>query len=477
MLSDLWAVWPELVLALVAVGLFLARGLVIAHGLVAHVHWGTVGLVLVLGLVVASTGGVTRTLFGGALIEDAFTRVAQAGVLFAAGVALAVGVDAMQRHGDLMPDFPALSSLAVLGMVLASAAGEVVTLYLALELMALSFYTLLALRRTSGRASEAALTGALVGLMGSALVLFGLALTAALTGQTGFEAIADALEDPAPVLVSLAMALVVAGLACKIALAPFHLWWPALLDSAPLAVVALMVTGLPLVGLTVLARLMLTVYPALIDTWQPVLGGIAILTVLSGSLIAIAERRVRRVLAGWSCIGTGFALLALSSGTAEGVAAMLAQMMVHATVMAGLVAFLSTLERDGRSLRNVEGLNMYAVMQPRRAFAVLVLCLSACAAPPLVGVLVRVDVLSAVFEAGLPWLAIAGVLASLPAAWAFLRPVRRIYAADEQAGTDTVPARVPFAVLAVTAVAMVLGILDFMGLTTAFETAGARLAR
>ncbi|MEM6578281.1 MAG: proton-conducting transporter membrane subunit, partial [Pseudomonadota bacterium] len=269
----------------------------------------------------------------------------------------------------------------------------------------------------------------------------------------------------------------IAGLAFSLALAPFHLWFPPALEATPWPVVALMAGVAPLALLSASARLVFVAFGDLNDMWQPVLAALGLFSVAVGAIAGLATERVSHLFAAFATIGAGFGVMALSAGNVAGVAAMLAFMALQGAAMLGLIAFAALVEKDGRAVENLRDLNGYAATQMSRAFAVLVILLSAAAIPPLAGFVVRLSILQAMHDSGMIWQSLAGVGAMVLAGFAFLRPAWRLYVTTEPAEVETRPARLRDAIVTGSAAVAVLGLLSLGGMEAVIEAAAARLER
>lgn len=481
MLADILALLPELLLALGAVCLFGLRSHLIAQDLDTRVTWLSALALTGLGLWVLVNGQVNgqgaRPLIDGLLVDDALSRMSQGFVLLAAGVALGLGAEGGPRSLTRDPLALALFLLATLGLLVSCGAENLLSLFFGLQLFVLSTCGLIAQRETSGKAVAAGLRTALAAFVGTALLVFGVALAAAATGATGYADLAARVTDPPGALVSAGLALLIAGLAFILAVAPFHLWLPPAVEATPWPVVALMLGAAPLALLCALARLVFVAFGDIAALWQPVLAAFGLVSVLAGTLAAWVTERLSHLLAAFATIGAGFGLMALSAATLAGGTALLAFMGLQGAALLGLVAFISRLEKEGRAVDLLRDLNGYAATQMSRAFAVLLILLSAAAMPPLAGFVVRLNILQAMHDSGLIWQSMVGVAAMIGAGFAFLRPARRLYLSAETGDAETRAARFPDIVLGGAAAVAVLGLFSLGGLEAAVETAAARLAR
>lgn len=477
MLAETVALVPDVAVVLAIVVILCLRSYLIERTLEVRLLGATILGLVALALWIVFYGEGARILAGGVLIEDSLSRMTQCVVLLASAAALAIGIEGGQRATARDPYVAALVLLAVLGLLIVSSAGDLLVLFLGLQLYALPVYALIAHRENSSKAIAAGLRAALVGTVGSALVLFGIALVIASAGTTLYTELAPLLTDSPGLLLSAGLALLIAGLAFYLALAPFHLWLQPALEAAPWPVVALMVGAAPLALFTALARLVFVAFGDVAALWQPVLAAMGLLSVLAGAIAGFATDRLSHLLAAFATLGAGFGLMALSAGSADGVSAMIAQVALHATALLGFIAFLSLLEKDGGAVERLRDLNGYSEAQMFRAFAALLILFSAAAMPPLAGFLVRFNVVQAMYDSGLIWQSLAGAGAMIVAGATFLRPAWRLYLAADVSDTETRTARLSDLVLVISALVALLSLLSLGGLEAAFEAAGARLER
>ncbi|MEM6480691.1 MAG: proton-conducting transporter membrane subunit [Pseudomonadota bacterium] len=477
MLAETLALLPELILASAAVAIVVFRTFIMDRALEFRTFGMTALALAGLAFWIILYGEGARFLSGDLLIEDAFSRVSQVFVLLASAAALAIGMEGGQRATARDPYVLALFLMSVLGLLLVSAAADLLALFLGFQLYSVSLYVLIALRENSGRAVAAGLRTALSGFFCFALVLFGIVLVIWATGATSYEDLADLLTEAPSPLFSMGLAILLAGLAFALALAPFHLWLQLALEATPWPIVALVVGAAPLALLSGFARLVSTAFGEVTALWQPVLAGFGLLSVVAGFVASFAALRLSHLCAAFATMGAGFGVMALSADSVAGTTSMLASMMLQGAALVGMIAFVARLEKNGQAVDTLRDLSGLSSSQMPQAFAVLLLLLSAAAVPPLAGFVVRLHMLQAMYESGLIWQSVAGVCAMAAASFAFLRPAWQLYMAPMVSDVDIRSARLPDLILAGSAGLTVLALISLGGLEAVLETAASRLER
>jgi NADH-quinone oxidoreductase subunit N len=227
--------------------------------------------------------------------------------------------------------------------------------------------------------------------------------------------------------------------------------------------------------MALIARLVHDAFGGIPGQWGQVLAGLAVASMFLGAVAAIGQRNIKRLMAYSSIAHMGFALMGLASGTALGVQAMLIYMAIYVTMNVGTFAFILSMEKDGQPVTDIRSLQMYSRREPLKALAVLVLMFSLAGVPPLVGFFGKFYVLRAAYDAGLAWLAIAGVIASVIGAFYYLRIVYYMYFGEDREGIDGVMPPVLWGALMISAAAMVLGVVNLFGIEGAAAAAAASL--
>ena len=408
------------------------------------------GLLGVIALAILMRPAESLTLYGGLVVVDGFGLFFK--VFFCAiGVgiiALSVeyGRDRLQHRGE----FYGLLLFSVLGMNLMAMARELLTAYIALELLSFSLYVLVAYGLREARSNEAGIKYIIIGALSSAIMLYGLSNIYAALGTTYFAGIAEGLASPAaanPVL-WVGIALLVAGLGFKLSAVPFHMWAPDAYEGAPLPVTAYLSIGSKAAAFALTLRLFAeAIAPAAEwwSQWQLVIAGLAALTMLLGNLVALAQRNLKRLLA-YSSIGhVGYALAGvavLGSDFALAAKAVIFYLAVYAAtnlvVFAGIVAYYN---REGRD--DIADLAGLADRHPYTAACIAIGLFSLAGLPIFAGFTAKFYLFAAVADGGMLWLAGVAIFSSLVSLYYYLQVLRVMYiqpASVAGDGDDDVPA-------------------------------------
>ncbi|MDZ7711002.1 MAG: NADH-quinone oxidoreductase subunit NuoN [Roseovarius sp.] len=472
MQADLNVILPEIVLAVYAMAALLGVVYTGRDRLAIPLVWATAGLMALLAVWIGMGGAGTRTAFGGMITDDGFARFAKVTILLAAGAVLILGQDYMARRGILRFEYPILIALSVVGMMVMVSAGDLMALYMGLELQSLALYVVASMRRDSVKSTEAGLKYFVLGALSSGLLLFGASLVYGFAGTTLFSGILAAADGQAPVGLLIGLVLVISGLAFKVSAVPFHMWTPDVYEGAPTPVTAFFATAPKVAALGLFARVVHDAFGGVVGDWQQVLAALSVLSMFLGAVAAIGQTDIKRLMAYSSIAHMGYALMGLAAGTAFGVQAMLVYVAIYVAMNLGTFAFILSMERGGQPVTDIRSLNMYSRAEPGRALAMLILLFSLAGVPPFLGFFGKLYVLRAAYEGGLAWLAVAGVIASVIGAFYYLRIVFYMYFGKEGEGLETGRSPVQWGFLMVSAAVMVVGIVNMFGVETmAFEAA------
>jgi len=475
---DLQAILPELLLAVFAMVALLAAVYTGKDKATPIVTWATAGVMLALALFIGLGAPVNGRAFGGLLIADAYGRFAQVGILVAAAAVLLAGQDALVRRGLGRFEYPLLIALATVGMMIMVSAGNLMTLYMGLELQSLALYVVAAMRRDSVKSTEAGMKYFILGALSSGLLLYGASLTYGYTGTTSFDGILAAASGGETGLGLLfGLTFVAAGLAFKVSAVPFHMWTPDVYEGAPTPVTAFFATAPKLAAMALFGRVLFDAFGNSVSDWSQIVALMAVLSMFLGAVAAIGQRDIKRLMAYSSISHMGFALIGLAAGSQYGVQAMLVYMAIYLTMNVGTFAFIISMERDGKPVTDIAVLNQYAKGEPVKALAMLVLLFSLAGVPPMVGFFGKLYVLNAAVQADMTWLAVAGVVASVIGAFYYLRIVYYMYFGETEERLETRMSPAGWVMLMAAAAAMLLGVINLFGVESAAAQAAAALVR
>ncbi|MDO6584976.1 NADH-quinone oxidoreductase subunit NuoN [Salipiger sp. 1_MG-2023] len=477
--ADLNTILPEIVLSVFAMLALLGAVYTGKDKMASLLVWASAALLLVMAIWIGASNAPAQAGFGGMFIDDAFSRFAKVVILLSASAVLVMSEGYMKRFGMLRFEYPVLVLLSVVGMMVMVSSGDLITLYMGLELQSLALYVVAALRRDSERSTEAGLKYFVLGALSSGLLLYGASLTYGYSGTTLFSGIiAAAHGDHLSLGLLIGLVMMLSGLAFKVSAVPFHMWTPDVYEGSPTPVTAFFATAPKVAAMGLLARLMFDAFGGVISDWSQVIAVLSLLSMFLGSIAAIGQKDIKRLMAYSSITHMGFALMGLAAGTELGVQAMLVYMAIYVTMNIGVFAFILSLSRDGAPVTDIDSLGLYSKKEPGRALAMLVLLFSLAGVPPLVGFFGKLYVLRAAYDGGLAWLAVAGVIASVIGAFYYLRIVYLMYFGEDR--TDSIDAGgspVLWGLLMASALIMVVGVVNLFGVEAAASMAASVLVR
>jgi len=473
--ADLNIVLPEVILAVFAM-LALMGGVYTTKDKAAPVIlWATSLVFVLLAAWIGFSGEGVNAAFGGAFVDDGFSRFAKVTILLSAAAILLLSQDFMTRHGLLRFEYPILVALSVVGMMMMVSAGDLMALYMGLELQSLALYVVAALRRDSVKSTEAGLKYFVLGALSSGMLLYGASLVYGYAGTTLFAGIFSTVTAGEISLGLLfGLVFVVSGLAFKVSAAPFHMWTPDVYEGSPTPITAFFATAPKVAAMGLFARVVHDAFGGAVADWSQIVAFLSVASMFLGAIAAIGQRDIKRLMAYSSIAHMGFALMGLAAGTAEGVQAMLIYMVIYVTMNIGTFAFILSMEKDGEPVTDIGALQNYSKKEPMRALAMMVLMFSLAGIPPLVGFFGKFYVLKAAVDAGLTWLAVAGVIASVIGAFYYLRVIYYMYFGEERDALNGSMPMVNWLLLVGSAAVMVLGIVNLFGIEgLAMAAAGA----
>lgn len=475
--ADLGIILPEIVLAVYAMLALLGAVYTVKDGAASLLVWVTSGLFLALAVWIGLNGAGTNIAFNGMFVDDGFARFAKVVILVSAAAVLLMSEAYMTRRGLLRFEYPLLIALAVVGMMMMVSAGDLMALYMGLELQSLALYVVASLRRDSLKSTEAGLKYFVLGALSSGLLLYGASLVYGYSGTTLFSGIIQtAVHGDLSLGLLFGLVFLISGLAFKVSAVPFHMWTPDVYEGSPTPVTAFFATAPKVAAMALFARVMHDAFGAAVSDWSQVIALLSVLSMFLGAIAAIGQTDIKRLMAFSSIAHMGYALMGLAAGTAFGVQAMLIYMAIYVTMNVGTFAFILSMHRDGQPVSKIGSLNMYSKREPGKALAMLVLLFSLAGVPPLVGFFGKLYVLRAAYEAGLAWLAIAGVIASVIGAFYYLRIVFYMYFGEERDDAlDSSRSPILWGMLMASAVIMVVGVVNLFGIEGAAAAAAATL--
>lgn len=449
--TDLFAILPELILAIAAILALIAGAFKARAGLIAPL----LALVMVAACTPLLMGPEKIIAFNGAFVIDGFARFTKILILLGAlGCTLLAGRFFAHRESNRF-ELPVLITLAAVGMMVMVSAADFLPLYLGLELQSLALYVLAAFERGNRRSTEAGLKYFVLGALSSGLMLYGISLVYGFAGATGFAAIAHTVKTGINLGLVFGLVFLIAGFAFKLSAVPFHMWAPDVYEGAPTPVTAFFATAAKVAALAMTIRTLMVAFPDAVHQWQQILVFVSVLSMVLGAFAGIAQTNIKRLMA-YSAIGhMGYALLGVAAGTSLGVAGALIYLAFYVVTNLGAFAAIQAMRRGGVQVENIADLAGLSRTRPYLAFAMAALMLSLAGLPPLMGIFAKLYVFLPALSAGLVTAAVAGILSSCVAAFYYLRIVKVLYLdppAEHFDGDEGLVVRTVIAVAAVVSV-------------------------
>jgi len=423
--SGYFALAPEIVLVVGAMALLMV-GVGIGEQSTSLVTGCALLLLLVVGILVVVMPPDKVVLFGGSFVVDSFARFMKVLTLIGSGAAIVMSTGFLELPNRRMFEYAVLILLATTGMLVLISAGDLIALYLGLELMSLSLYVVAAIDRDNVRSTEAGLKYFVLGALSSGMLLYGCSLIYGFTGTVSFPGIAAAAPDSG-IGLTFGLVFLFAGLCFKVSAVPFHMWTPDVYQGAPTPITAFFAAAPKVAAMAIFVRVTLTAFPAIALQWQQILSFVAIASMLLGAFAAIGQTNIKRLMA-YSSIGhMGFALIGLVAGTTEGVQGVLVYVAIYLTMTLGAFACILAMRREGGPVETISDLAGLARTNGPMAFLFAALLFSLAGIPPLAGFFAKYFVFLAAIKAGLYVLAVIGVVASVIGAYYYLLIVKVMY--------------------------------------------------
>ena len=426
---------PELVLmitglVLVLVAAYIGDKVAKAASIASCVALGA-AFFLVAPAVLAGASGADTIAFGGLFRADAFAGLAKLMIFAAALATLVIAPRFFGRIGAMKTEFPILVLFAVLGMSIMVSAGDLLTLYMGLELNSLSAYVLASFLRDDDRSAEAGLKYFVLGALASGILLFGMSLTYGFTGTTSFDGIRIALESGLSTGALFGLILMLAGLAFKISAVPFHMWTPDVYEGAPTPVTMFFASAPKVAAIALTARVALEAFGSQADAWRQVVIFAALASIVVGALGAIGQTNIKRLLAYSSINNVGFILIGLAAATVAGTSAMMVYLAIYVVMTVGsFVAVLLLRDAQGAQVESIADMAGLSTTRPALAWCLMILMFSLAGIPPMLGFWGKFVVFQAAVEADLIALAAIGIAASVIGAFYYLKIIKVMFFDD-----------------------------------------------
>jgi NADH-quinone oxidoreductase subunit N len=431
MTQSLLLTLPEIVLSIAAMALMMAAAWMGDKG-ARLITW--LGIAALAGAAFAVPGirNAGGGAFDGLFIADGFAAFSKILIYVAAAVSLVAASGWFSRDGDYRAEYPVLVLLSAVGMGMMASAGDLLTLYVGLELQSLAAYVLASFQRRDDRSAEAGLKYFVLGALASGILLYGASLLYGFTGSTLFGEIHAALvRDGVSRGELFGIVFLLAGIAFKVSAVPFHMWTPDVYEGAPTPVTAFFASAPKVAAMALLTRVAVQAMGPAAFEWRQIVIFMALASTILGGVAAIGQPNIKRLLAYSSINNVGFALIGLAAATREGVASVLFYMAVYIVMTLGSFLVVLRMRDDaGRPVESIASLSGLSTTRPWLAAGMAIFMFSLAGVPPLFGFWPKFLVFDAAVRAGLTWLAAVGIATSVISAFYYLKIVKTMYFDD-----------------------------------------------
>ncbi len=398
----------------------------------------TLALVAVNVYSIATPLAAPRQAFNGMFVVDGMAMLLKLAIVIAVAIVIIYSRAYLSARKLFSGEFITLVLFATLGMMVMVSANHFISLYLGLELLALSSYAMVALNRDSAVSSEAAMKYFILGALASGLLLYGMSMIYGATGSLDVSKIALIISGSRAIdpLIVFGLVFVVSGLAFKLGVAPFHMWVPDVYQGAPTAMTLFIGSAPKLAAFGFIMRILADSLAGAVSDWQGMLVILAMLSMALGNIVAISQTNLKRMLAYSTISHMGFLLLGILAGTKNGYASGMFYVITYVLMTAGSFGMIMLLSRAGFEADNIDDFKGLNQRSPLYALMMLFIIFSMAGIPPFLGFWAKLAVLEGALNAGYTWLVVFAVLMSVIGAFYYLRIIRVMYF---DAPTDTMP--------------------------------------
>ncbi len=400
-------------------------------------------------------------LYQGLYIVDPFSNFFKMVIYTGTIITILFSLPYLEKEDIHVGEYYGFLIFAAVGMMIMVSAGDLITLFLGIELMSLCLYVLVGLKRSIHRSVEASFKYFLLGAFAAAIFLYGISLLYGASGTESISGLAAFVQNPGalkPMIIA-GMILTMVGFAFKVSAAPFHMWTPDVYEGAPTVVTGFMASVGKVAAFGVFLRVFWVAFSANKDHWTWLIITIAILSMLIGNIVALVQKNIKRMLA-YSSIGhAGFAVIGLLNPSRESLFALMFYLFVYLFMTLGAFGIVLILRRkgvEGEEIQDFVGLNK---KNPMAAFLMLIFMFSLAGIPPFGGFLAKFYIFMAAVHAGFTWLAVVGVLLSAVGAYYYIQIVMTMYMKEPEEVVEFMPNRMEkFALFLTAAMTVVMGI-------------------
>ncbi len=436
-LTDVLTILPELYL-LAATCVLLLMDVFLREDQKGLTHWLAIAIAVVgIWLVIGNGHNDVASAFGGMYLNDGMATVLKVFILLSTILVFIYARPYLQQRNLHVGEFYSLTLFASTGGMFLVSAGNLVTVYVGLQLLALCSYTLVALNRESPLSSEAAMKYFVLSALASGMLLFGMSMIYGGTASLDLAQIAAVAPHAAhPNLLVFGLVFVVVGITFEMGVAPFHMWLPDVYDGAPTAVTNFIGSVSKLAAFGMAVRLLDYGLQPLVADWQAMLAALAALSLIIGNLVAIAQTNLKRMLAYSTIAHMGFVVLGLIQGNGLGYAAAMFYVVCYALMSTAAFGVILALARTGFEAENIDDFKGLNKRSPWFAGIMAMAMFSLAGIPPLWGFWAKLLVLKATIDAGFLWLAIVAVITAIIGLFYYLRVVKVMYFDEPNEGSE-----------------------------------------
>ena len=438
-------------------------------------YYATQASLLVVGLLIlVSFTSIDIVTFNESFVRDSFADVLK---LFIIVVSLGVFLfskEYLNQNDFFNGEFFILGLFGVLGMFVMVSAYNFITLFVGLEIMSLAMYAMIAMQRDSAKATEAAIKYFVLGALATGLLLYGLSMIYGATGTLTIPHVAEVIASGKAdsVVLAFGVVFIVIGLGFKLGAVPFHMWVPDVYHGAPTAVTLFIGAAPKIAAFAIVYRLLVDALPGLVADWQELLIIMSVLSMVVGTVIALAQTNFKRLLAYSGIAHIGFLLLGFIAATPEGYSSAMFYVLVYALTSVAAFGMIIALARTGQEfdeIKDFKGLNQ---RNPWLAVMMLIVMFSMAGIPPFIGFYAKIVVLEEVISAGFVWLAIIGVVTAVMGAFYYLRVVKVMYFdhPESDVALQSTTREMAVAVSVFSLALLVLGLMPVWLMTVAYNT-------
>lgn len=430
-----------------------------------------VSLLMIVGVIFASFSTESVQAFNGAFIRDGVADVLKISMLVMTVFAFVFAREYLVVRGIERGEYYVMGMISLLGMMVLASAYDMISLFMGLEIMSLALYAMIGMQKDSSSAIESAMKYFVLGAMATGLLLYGMSLIYGAVGSLRLDQIYQTISIAEPSLViSMGLVFIIVGLAFKFGIAPFHMWVPDVYHGSPTGITLFLAAAPKVAAFALMFRLLIEGLESAVVEWQSLLIILAVLSLLVGNIVAIAQTNLKRMLAYSTISHMGFVILGFVTGNIDGYAAAMFYVIIYGLMSVGAFGVILALSRKGFEADNIADLAGLGRRNPMMALVMLVLLLSMAGVPPLVGFYAKLVILTNLVEVGMVSLAVFAVVMSIIGAFYYLRVIKSMYfdapvAECVDAGFATLSLR--YGLMTVAALVLILGILP-NGLLTLF---------